>query len=139
MLDIDLAIDFKGDIRNSWFLWKTHPKISFGYNTTGGGYFFTNSCAMDQKAHQYLRAFKLIEQFGCQLVKDNETRYRSKKKGCIVLHTGSSDLERSWPDSSWKELVRLLSEKFKVSLVITKESSSLFHRLRNRGIRIGVF
>ena len=35
-LDIDLAIDFKGDLRNSWFLWNTHPKLSFGYNATGG-------------------------------------------------------------------------------------------------------
>ena len=34
-LSIDLGIDFKGDIRNSWFLWNIHPKISFGYDTTG--------------------------------------------------------------------------------------------------------
>ena len=139
MLDIDLAIDFKGDLRNAWFLWKTHPKISFGYNTTGGGYFFTNSYAMDQNAHQYLRAFKLIQQFGCQLVKDKETRYHSKKKGCIVLHPGSSDIERSWPDSYWEELVRLLAEKFKVSLVITKESSTLFHRLKTEGYELEFF
>ncbi len=139
LLDIDLAIDFKGDLRNAWFLWKTHPKISFGYNTTGGGYFFTNSYAMDQNAHQYLRAFKLIQQFGCQLVKDKETRYHSKKKGCIVLHPGSSDIERSWPDSYWEELVRLLAEKFKVSLVITKESSTLFHRLKTEGYELEFF
>ena len=43
---IDLAFDFKGDIRNAWFLWLTRPKISFGYNTTGGNYFFTNPMAV---------------------------------------------------------------------------------------------
>ena len=41
LLGIDLGVDFKGDIGNSWFLWNIHPKISFGYDTTGGGYFYT--------------------------------------------------------------------------------------------------
>ena len=34
--EIDLAFDFKGDLRNSWFLWNTCPKLSFGYHTNGG-------------------------------------------------------------------------------------------------------
>ena len=34
LLNIDLAIDFKGDLRNLWFFWSTYPKVSYGYNTT---------------------------------------------------------------------------------------------------------
>ena len=39
-LNIDIGINFKGDIRDAWFLWNARPKISFGYDTTGGKYFF---------------------------------------------------------------------------------------------------
>tara|TARA_B100000035_G_scaffold313653_2_gene327857 strand:+ start:39 stop:1121 length:1083 start_codon:yes stop_codon:yes gene_type:complete len=139
LIDIDLAIDFKGDLRNSWFLWNTHPKVSFGYNTTGGKYFFTNPYEMNQKDHQFLRASKLIQQLGCQLIKDKDTRYFSVKNGSIVLHTGASNLERSWPNSYWEELVRLLIEDFKVSLVVTKESSSLFQSLKTEGLELEFF
>ena len=64
--NIDLAFDFKGDIRNAWFLWLTRPKISFGYNITGGNYFFTNPMEMNQNLHQLYRAFNLVSAVGCQ-------------------------------------------------------------------------
>ncbi len=138
-LGIDLGIDFKGDIRNSWFLWNTHPKISFGYDTTGGGYFYTNTHAMDQNVHQSKRAFKLIEKLGCRLSCDNKSRYNSIKKGYIVLHPGVSDSERSWPDSHWVELARLLSTKFKVSIVMTKDSTNLIRKLKTKDLELQYF
>jgi len=138
-LDIDLAIDFKGDIRNSWFLWYTHPKVSFGYDTTGGGYFYTNSFVMDQNFHQYTRALKLIEKFGCQFISDKKSRYHSNKEGCVVLHPGASDPERSWPDYHWIELARLLSEKFKLSIIITNDSSNLVQKLKIADLELEYF
>ncbi len=137
--NIDLAIDFKGDLRNSWFLWSAHPKVSFGYNTTGGEYFITNSFTMNQKDHQYLRALKLIQYFGCRLIKNKKNRYHSVKNGCIVLHPGASDLVRRWPDSHWKELIKLLTPNFKVSIVITKESSCLFKALKSERLELEYF
>jgi len=139
LLSIDLAIDFKGDIRNSWFLWKTHPRVSFGYNPTGGGYFYTNPLVMNQNIHQYTRASKLIEEFGCRFSSDNKSRYHSTKDGCVVLHPGASDLERSWPASHWKELARLLSTKFKVSIVITNDSFSFFQKLKTEEVELQYF
>ena len=139
LLNIDLAIDFKGDLRNSWFLWSTNPKVSYGYNTTGGSYFITNSFSMNQNDHQYTRASKLIKQFGCELINDRKIRYRSVKNGYLVLHPGSSDKARSWPDCHWKELAKLLTKRFKVSLVVTKESHNLFQSLKTEGLELQYF
>ena len=139
LLNIDLAIDFKGDLRNSWFLWSTNPKVSYGYNTTGGDYFITNSFSMNQNDHQYKRASELIKQFGCELKKNKEFRYRSAENGCIVLHAGSSHSARSWPDSHWKELAKLLMKHFKVSFVITKESHKLFQNLKLERLKLEYF
>jgi len=138
-LGVDLGVDFKGDIRNSWFLWNTHPKISFGYETTGGGYFYTNTYVMDQNIHQNKRALKLIEKFGCRSSCDKKGRYHSSKDGYVVLHSGVSDLARSWPDSHWVELVRLLSSKFKVSIVMTKDSSNLVQKLKKEDLELQYF
>ena len=138
-LSIDLGINFKGDIRDSWFLWNTHPKTSFGYDTTGGGYFYTNAFVMDQNVHQKKRALKLIEEFECRYICDKKPRYHTTKDGCVVLHSGASDLERSWPDAHWVELARLLSINFKVSIVITKDSSSLVQKLKIADIGLQYF
>jgi len=138
-LCIDLGVDFKGDIRNSWFLWNINPKISFGYDTTGGEYFYTNTFVMNQNVHQYTRASKLIEEFGCRLSRDNKSRYHSTKDGCVVLHPGASDLARSWPASYWIELARLLSTNFKVSIVMTSDLPSLFQKLKIENLEIQYF
>ena len=138
-LGIDLAIDFKGDIRNSWFLWNTHPKVSFGYDTTGGEYFYTKTFVMDQNIHQYKRALKLIKEFGCRFSSDKKSRYHSTKDGCVVLHPGASDIARSWPDSHWIELARLLSTRFKVSIVITNDLSNLVQKLKVENLELQYF
>ena len=102
-------------------------------------YFITNSFSMNQKDHQYIRASNLIKQFGCELIKDKEIKYRSVKNGCIVLHSGSSDSARSWPDYHWKELAKLLTKHFKVSFIVTKESHNLFQSLKMEGLKLEYF
>ena len=139
LLNIDLAIDFKGDLRNSWFLWSTNPKISYGYNTTGGDYFITNSFDNESRGSSVLKSFKLIKQFGCELIKNKEIRYRSAKNGCIVLHPGSSDSARSWPDYHWKELGKLLTKHFKVSFVITQRITQSLSKFKIGKARIRIF
>ena len=138
-LNIDIGIDFKGDIRNAWFLWTARPKISLGYDTTGGKYFFTNSKVMNQNLHQYSRAEELVKSLGCTLYKEEKTRYYSVKDGCVVLHTGASDLARSWPDRYWIELAHLLTPKFNVSVVLTRESSGLVKILKKEGLNLQYF
>ena len=133
---IDIAFDFKGDIRNAWFLWHTHPKISFGYNTTGGSYFFTNSMKMNQNLHQSERAFTLISNLGCQFPNDKEQDWSLNENGAIVIHVGSSDKRRSWPLKHWLELVDYLSKDFDVVLVDVKEAKQLIEQTESFGVKL---
>ena len=94
-LNIDLAFDFKGDLRNNWFLWKIKSKISIGYNATGGHFFLTNSFKFNHKQHQKNRAEELISKIGCSPFKNKE-KPKINKNGLIVIHPGSSDIRRSW-------------------------------------------
>ena len=79
------------------------------------------------------------DRFGCRYIYDKKTRYHSTKDGCVVLHPGASDLARTWPDAHWVELARLLSTNFKVSIVITKDSSSLAKKLKIADLELQYF
>ena len=118
--NIDLAFSFKGDLRDSFFLWLTKPKISFGYYFTGGKYFYTNPQLLENNYHQQERAYKLIEKIGCSKIPKLNINHNFNGK--IVIHPGASDLRRAWPDTYWVNLIQMLTRVGEVSVVITKES-----------------
>ena len=137
--NIDLAFDFKGDFRNSWFLWNTYPKISFGYDTTGGGYFFTNPRTMNQDLHQSKRAEALVSIVGCIPPKEQFDKININEEGAVVVHIGATDKKRSWPMKYWIELIELLSDKLKITIVETVESQLLIERLKILKIEVEYF
>ena len=136
--NIDLAFDFKGDIRNSWFLWNMRPKISFGYDLTGGRYFFTNPIKMNQKIHQRERGFELLQELD-GFKREATSLFVSKKEGSVVIHPGASDKKRSWPKRSWNELIKLLVKNHKVSIVNIESSTSLIKELKEENILFETF
>lgn len=133
---IDLAFDFKGDIRNGWFLWLTRPKISFGYNTTGGNYFFTNPTVMNQNLHQLYRAFNLISAVGCQQNEDQDAKWVFNNNGAVVIHVGATDHRRSWPLGHWIKLINLLANKFKIVIVDVKEAQQLIRKVSDSRVEL---
>ncbi len=135
---IDLAFDFKGDLRNSWFLWKTNPKKSFGYFTTGGSYFLTDSFKMNQKLHQLTRSEKLIQKAGCGKIVIEKNNVLNKS-GKIVFHTGATDSRRMWPDLHWLKLAKQLSINYQISIVKTNESIELINKIKNSQLNIEIF
>ena len=136
---IDLAFDFKGDLRNSWFLWHIKAKISFGYTTTGGEYFFTHGQEMDQGIHQTVRADNLILKAGCKILIDSQSKLKLNKRGSIVFHDGATDPRRSWPVNHWVILARFISVKYKVTIVKTPESSDLIKQLKDSELQVDFF
>lgn len=134
--NIDLAFDFKGDIRNAWFLWLTRPKISFGYNTTGGNYFFTNPMEMNQNLHQLNRAFNLVSTVGCQCNETQEDKWVSNNNGSIVIHIGATDNRRSWPLDHWVKLINLLKNDFKIAIVDVHDAQQLFSKVKDSRVKI---
>ena len=94
---------------------------------------------MNYNLDQYSRAKELIKSLGCLPDKEEKNKFHSVKDGCIVLHPGASEEARSWPDSYWFELVCLLIPKFKVSVVVTRESFDLVESLRKKGLNLEYF
>ena len=133
---IDLAFDFKGDIRNAWFLWLTRPKISFGYNTTGGDYFFTNPMEMNQDLHQLYRAINLVSAVGCQHIEDQKDQWVFNNDGAVVIHIGATDNRRSWPIDHWIKLINLLIKDFKIAVVDVKDAQHIINKIKDSRVKI---
>ncbi len=137
--EIDLAFDFKGDLRNSWFLWHTCPKLSFGYHTTGGKYFFTHPFKMNYKLHQSNRARELISKAGIENSAPQFPDLRLNINGLVVFHIGSSDKNKSWPIKNWVMLAEILTDKYRIAIVKTPGSTYLERILKDKNINVEKF
>ena len=137
--DVDIGIDFKGDIRNSWFLWQTNPKISFGYSVTGGEFFFTNPKLINQDLHQYHRAIELIKNLGLVKLKKEKRIVKHKNKRAIIFHPGASQFERTWPDEHWVKLAKLMRVENKITIVKFGNSNSLIKKFKKTDLNIDFF
>ena len=135
--NIDLAFSFKGDLRDSFFLWLTKPKISFGYSFTGGKYFYTNPQILKNNYHQQERAYNLIEKIGCIIIPNSNINYNAN--GGIVIHPGASDSRRAWPDVYWIDLIQMLSKEDKVYIVKAKGSKAILEKLENQKVIVKIF
>lgn len=135
--NVDLAFDFKGDIRNSFFLWSAKPKKSYGYSFTGGKYFFTNPQSINIKMHQQKRAFHLVKKVGC--IETPILNKRIQNDGTIVIHPGVSDINRSWPEVYWLELIKLLAVYHDLSIVKIAASNDLIEKINSNNINIKIF
>lgn len=134
----DLAIDFKGDFRNNWFLWNLKAKVSMGFSPTGGSYFLTNSFKFSHKLHQRLRAEFIASKAGCDVLEKTKIN-KINIDGRIALHPGSSDYRRSWTEKKWIKLLRLLTKKFKVTVIKTSDTYGLINIIKKNNYNVDIF
>ena len=52
----------------------------------------------------------------------------------MVIHIGATDPKRSWPIRRWIDLIKLLSDKFTITVVETIESDPLIEQLNEQKI-----
>ena len=137
--NVDLVIDFKGDLRNSWFLWHMKPKMSIGYADTGGSFFYTHVQSVPSDAHQTERSLKLISYLGCNAILQLNKEHIPQNDGSIVIHTGGSDPKRSWPTQKWIDLAESLSTNHLISFVKTPETELVIERIIDKKINAEIF
>ena len=126
--NIDLAIDFRADIRNNWFLYQIKSKFSVGYSFTGGHYFLDKKIEFPFKLHQKDRALHLVSKIGVVPYIRKE-KIKNNQGGYLVVHPGAGDSLRTWPTEFWSELVKSLVVKYKVAIVRVPETVGIMNSL----------
>ena len=132
--NFDLGIDFKGDMRNLIFLWKTDSKFRLGFDGTGGSYFLTHPFPLPFTNHQTDRSVQLLRLIGLNQTIDNSpiniVSNVDNKKNFMVLHPGANHKARQWSKNKWIKLVELLEHSHKIALVKTNDSVKTINALK---------
>ncbi len=143
----DLAIDFKGDIRSNYFLWKVKPKVSLGFDATGGDFLLTNSVKFPFNKHQLERAIILLEQLNIETkftspnleIKSQNSNNKLEKLN-IVIHPGANHSARLWSEKYWFELIeKMNAENRNISVVIPPEFEKFEKILLQKKLDVKIF
>tara|TARA_S200000501_G_scaffold67635_2_gene59135 strand:+ start:16598 stop:17674 length:1077 start_codon:yes stop_codon:yes gene_type:complete len=137
--NIDLAVDFKGDIRNSCFLWNTNSKYSIGYISGGGEYFFSRPFPFPFTLHQTKRALNLVSKIGANGSLNRKSIIKNNPEGYIVFHSGAIDKRRQWPIKNWIKLISSFPIGAKLAVVETDDSKNLAEEVKKNNLPVYVY
>jgi ADP-heptose:LPS heptosyltransferase len=134
----DLAIEFRGDWRNIFYMNFIKSKRKVSYNYTGGEYMLTDIIIPNPSIEHFgEEALYFLKQLGCEfsldeyvpkLVKDKDTQlveanfieeFNLEDKKIIGLHPGTSQAIKQWDKEKYSELIlRIASENKEVVFLI---------------------
>lgn len=140
----DLAVDFRGDLRNILFLKCAGIKHVISYGITGGGFLLSGTEKYEWDSHQVLVNLKLLNQLGIQTLPrvypftysaarkerfwktlganlDPDAKFR------MTLHTGAGLTSKCWPQNSFREVLEksLTLPGIEIVLIGTAEEKEL--------------
>lgn len=118
----DIAIDFRGDLRNILFLKCSGIKHVLGYGITGGGFLLSGTEKYGWDSHQVLVNLKLLNQLGIQTLprvypftysaarkerfwKTLGSDLNPNAKFRVTFHTGAGLQSKCWPQDSFREVL----------------------------------
>lgn len=120
----DLAIDFRGDLRNAAFLFFAGVRRRIGYGQAGGGFFYTDCLAEDKSRHQLERNLECVKAAGGAVpagipklrfrAPDTEAwqrKFAGGPKPWTVVHVGSGYPSKRWPVENFFSLIDRFTEK----------------------------
>lgn len=126
----DLAIDFRGDWRNIFYMSFINARRKVSYNFTGGEYMLTDSIIPNPSIKHFTdEALYLVKQIGCNFSGDDEipifilndlnqryiTHFKNQNeltdKFIIGIHPGSSQAVKQWDALKFYQLIETIWKK----------------------------
>ncbi len=139
----DLAIDFRGDLRNILLLTLAGIPRRLGYGITGGGFLLTDQEDYAPQEHRILLNFRLLRRLGLKpeippvnfphtLAQEEDFRNRfgqirsSGNRPRIVMHTSAGYPSKRWPSEKFIALIqKIISEDLGEVVLIGNERETL--------------
>jgi len=145
-LKIDIALDFRGDIRNIFLLRLIGARRRVGYDFTGGAYWLTDIVPAPGKWHLIERNLNVVRYLGAENGKDvpslrvPEAKIQAAKKyfdsrdldNIVFLHPGASQPKRLWPPERFARIVEYLDNKgYSPVLLSPPNNKSMVESIKN--------
>ncbi len=124
-LNIDLALDFRGDIRNIFLIYLTKAKKRISYDFTGGSYWLTSKAPYPESYHFIDRNINIAKfigtesQYSIPTLEVNQEKIKGAKKyfhelglnKIVTLHPGASQPKRLWAPDRFAFVIDYLHNK----------------------------
>ena len=145
-LNIDIALDFRGDIRNIFLLLLIGARRRVGYDFTGGAYWLTDIVPAPGKWHLIERNLNVVRYLGAENDEDvpslhvPEAKIQAAKKyfdnqglrNIVFLHPGASQPKRLWPPERFARIVEYLDNKgYSPVLLSPPNDKSIVESIKN--------
>jgi ADP-heptose:LPS heptosyltransferase len=123
--DIDMAFEFRGDIRNIFLLRVVNAKRRVGYDFTGGRYWLTDVVPPPKKWHLLERNLNVARFIGAEDSENvprlelSEAKLQASRNhldsrgldNIVFIHPGASQPKRLWSSERFARIVGYLHEK----------------------------
>ncbi len=146
-MKIDIAVDFRGDIRNIFLLYLVRAKRRVSYAFTGGTFWLTDVVPPPENYHVIDRDLKIVQYLEAKIEytvptlevftsKIEIARKYFEQMGCrrvVILHPGASQKKRFWPAERFARVVDYLSEReYSPVLLCGPKEKTLLRRIQER-------
>ena len=124
----DVALDPRGDLRTIFFLGVAQAQYRIGYGSSGGGFLLNQELFEKAGEHEIDRNLRLVEVLGihsycreASLSPQSAGQLDGLPKGnYAVIHVGAGTQAKLWPTERWGKVVRFLSGKDLVVVIVGK-------------------
>jgi len=146
-LNIDLALDFRGDIRNIFLIYLIKAKKRISYDFTGGSYWLTDIISPPKSYHIIDRNLKVAKSLGAEIkhtiprlvipkekIKAAQEYFDMKGlKKIAFLHPGASQPKRLWMPERFAQIVDYLHNKdYSPVLLAGPNDKAIIESIRNK-------
>ena len=121
----DLALDFRGDIRNIFLLYLTKAGRRVSYDFTGGAYWLTDIVPPPENWHLLDRNINVVRYIGAENNEDvprlevSQAKLQTSKKylngrglkNIVFIHSGASQPKRLWSSERFARIADYLHKK----------------------------
>lgn len=145
-----LVLDARGDVRNNILTFLVHPKQSFGYNWSGGGFLLDHNFRLECREQHRVEAWRnLLKNLAIDVtaaipnlvISTHEQKFRDEfffssqvKDGLrIGIHPGAKSELRRWSLQNFQSIAQWLADTKKMNLVIFTDESGYGLELTTRG------
>ena len=131
----DLAIDFRGDLRNIFLTYLAKAKHRLAYDIKGGNFLLTHVADYKRELiHNIDRNLEVLKKLNIK-PKNNDLEFwipeeikkkiKLPNKKFVIIHPGSGGYKKLWSSKKFAEVADYIAKKYKTEIIITGSPSEV--------------
>ncbi|MBL7147236.1 MAG: glycosyltransferase family 9 protein [Nanoarchaeota archaeon] len=133
--NFDLAIDFRGDLRNIFLAYLSNARYRLAYDVKGGNFLLTHVADYRKELiHNVDRNLEVLKKLNIGtknkelelwIPKEIKNKIKLPNKKFVIIHPGSGGSKKLWSSKFFAEVADYIIKKYKTEIVLTGSPSEV--------------